>query len=349
MNRPLIGWASFVLAVIVAFYALDVTLARVETTELHNEAHALYLTGNNLLSMGHAAGAVEPLQRAYTLERKNREYQLSYAEALTGAGLYEEASTLLHEAIAQAPNEGRANLLLARLARAQHDFANEAPYYHRAIYGVWHRDAAAYVNQTRLEWIKELAAHGDSKLLLGELLPLEAETNDARVLTEAAHYYLDAGSPSRAADLYRKLLAGQPDNAGLEKGLGEAETAAGRYAAAQHAFLRAFQAAPADSSIRHEMEVSSALSAIDPTPRRLPSKEKYERSNRILKLVRDSLSACGSATPEADATLAINHPDTSNEAAEQVLQQAELLWKDRPQRCTFPELLAPLMKKLAQL
>ncbi len=348
MKKPTLGWAALVAATIVAFYALDVFLQHVETAELQNQALGLYKAGEALLAAGRPIEGAISLQRAYTLQRKNRTYQLSYAEVLIATGSLEEAGEILNEAIGQRPNDGRANLLLARLERARNSWDEEAAYYHRAIYGVWHENRPVHVNEARLEWVRELAKRGDRKTLLGELLPLEAATKDPRVLMQIAQYYLEAGTPGRSANLYRSLLASHVDDAVLEKGLGEAETAAGNYTAAQRAFLRAFRANPADQSIRHQMELSSALSAIDPTPRRLSSREKYERSLRILILVHDFLIICGSQSVAVDKNSALKNPNFSNEAAEQLLHQAELLWQQRPHGCAQPEILTPLMTKLTQ-
>jgi cytochrome c-type biogenesis protein CcmH/NrfG len=351
VNAPRLIPIVVVAAVIATVCVLDVFLARAESTEVRKEAQGYYRKGAELLASGRPAEAVEALQRAYTLERRNPQYQLAYAEALIGGGHHEAAAALLDDFVRRSPNDGKANLLLARLARARNDFFNEAAYYHRAIYGVWDRDAAVHSNEARLEWIRELVARGDRKRLLGELLPLEAETRDFGVLREVAHYLLVAGSPIRAAELYRMLLETHPGDAGLHKELGQAETATGEYAAARRTYLHAFRMNPGDASIRHEMQLVSALSAIDPTPRRLPSREKYGRSVRILRLVRDSAAGCGSQSAElieAERMVNLKHADTSNEAAEQVLQLAESLWRNRPVSCAAPEVLPMLMQKLAQ-
>jgi tetratricopeptide (TPR) repeat protein len=351
VNAPRLTLIVVVAAAIAAIGVLDVFLARAESTEVHKEAQGYYRKGAELLASGRTSDAVEPLQRAYTLERRNRQYQLAYAEALIGGGRHEAAAAVLDEVVRQSPNDGKANLLLAHLTRSRNDFSDEAAYYHRAIYGVWDRDTAAHVNKVRLEWIRELAARGDRKLLLGELLPLQAETQDFGVLRELAHYFLVAGSPMRSAELYRALIETHSDDAVLQTELGQAEAATGEYAAAQRAYLRAFRMNPGDASIRHEMQLVSALSAIDPTPRRLPSREKYSRSVRILRLVRDSASACGSQSAElaeAERMVNLKHADTSNEAAEQVLQLAESLWRKHPASCAAPEVLPVLMQKLAQ-
>jgi cytochrome c-type biogenesis protein CcmH/NrfG len=351
VTRPRLSLIVIVAGVIAGFYALDVSLEQAQTSELHSEAQGLYEQGTKLLASGRASDALDRLQRAFSIDRKNRHYQLGYAEALIAAGRNEDATALLNDVVRQSPNDGQANLLLARLARSRKDLADAAANYHRAIYGVWDRDAVAHANVARLEWIRELAARGDQKQLLGELLPLEAETQDPAVLKQVAQYLLVAGSPTRSADLYRTLLAAHPDDVALLKGLGQADAAAGEYASAQRAYLRAFRLAPGDLSIRHDMELVSTLSGLDPTPRNLSSREKYHRSLRILTLVRDSLVACGSQSndlAEAGKILGLKNPDVSNEAAEQLLQLAESLWHARSASCTSPEVLPVLMQKLAQ-
>jgi Flp pilus assembly protein TadD len=340
-----------VAASMLALYTVDVLLARVEKQEIHNEAETLFHQGRTSLAAGRPAEAVEPLQRAFAMDRNNRKYQLAYAEALMGAGRNEEAATRLNDAMRRSPNDGKANLLLARLARASGDFANESAYYHRAIYGVWEGDAGDGANAARLEWIRELVARGDRKMLIAELLPLEAATQDFGVLTQVANNLRLAGAPSRSAELYRTLLQTHPGDPVLLKGLGEAETEAGAYAAARSAFVRAFQNNPDDASIRHDMELASALSAIDPTLRRLASSVKHERSMRILRLVRDTVAACGAPDGElveADRMLRTGGHDRSNEAAEEVLQIAESLWRKRATGCSAPDMLPVLMRKLAQ-
>jgi tetratricopeptide (TPR) repeat protein len=354
-NRPRITLVAVIIAVIAGIYSLDVSLERVESSELHSEARRLFENGTRLLAAGHAAEAVDPLERAYALERDDRQYQLAYAQALLAAGRTQDSADLLNAIVRQSPNDGQANLLLARMARARGDFDNEAAYYHRAIFGVWDRDPAripsTLANDARLEWIRDLAQRGDTRLLLGELLQLEAETQDFDTLKQVAHYFLLAGSQARAAELYQTLLNTHPNDAALEEGLGQAETADGQYTDAQRAYSRALKLKPDDGAIRHDMQLTTTLSQIDPTPRRLPSREKYDRSLAILRMVHDTVLSCGFQGPdltEAERILALKKSDTSNEAAEQVLQLSETLWRERPAVCPAPEVIPMLMQKLTQ-
>ena len=180
MSRQRLTLIVIVAAVIGAVYALDVLLERAEKSEMRNQARDLYAQGAQLLAARRFSEALEPLQRACAQDRRNRQYQLAYAEALAGAGRNDDAVALLNDIVHQAPNDGQANLLLARLARKRNDFDNEAAYFHRAIYGIWDANTTLHANEARLEWIRELIARGDRKRLLAELLPLEAATRDPK-------------------------------------------------------------------------------------------------------------------------------------------------------------------------
>ena len=87
----------------------------------------------------------------------------------------------------------------------------------------------------------------------------------------------------------------------------------------------------------------SAVTELDPTPRRLASREKYNRSMRLVSLASEALRAC--RTPESDAgeTLLkeadqlkakrVEGPIT-NEFSESRLKLAEDLWGTRLTACT---------------
>jgi tetratricopeptide (TPR) repeat protein len=295
---------------------------------------------------------VELFRRAYTAERRNGTYQLALAGALVGAGRRDEAHAVLDAALRDRPNDARATLIAARLAREEGRNREAASFYHRSIYGDWsgaevkgHRVAA------RLELIEFLKRQGDKRQMLAELLPLEAETRDVKLMRQAADYLVDAGSPRRAADTYRQLLADDPNNVALLSGLGRAELAAGDYGPAQRAFVRAFRLAPDNAEVRHGLELTSALSSLDPTSRRLASREKYARSSRVLQLALDNSCAKETeAAREACKQLAAKRADMTNEAAERQLQLALQIWRSRTPQCRGPqgELVGLMMEKLGE-
>ncbi len=84
------------------------------------------------------------------------------------------------------------------------------------------------------------------------------------------------------------------------------------------------------------------MAGLDPTLRRLTSRDKYDRSIRLLQAARDSLTRC--APPEkiagdpdleeADRTLKKHEPAyVTNEAAEELLGLAERIWHARLRDC----------------
>lgn len=88
------------------------------------------------------------------------------------------------------------------------------------------------------------------------------------------------------------------------------------------------------------------MSTLDPTPRQLPSAEKYRRGLRILDLSRASLEQCMSNHPNvssnetrdllgaAQAALSAKAPTrVTNEIAEETLDLAEKIWQARTKTC----------------
>jgi tetratricopeptide (TPR) repeat protein len=362
---PTLRLTVIVFAVTMGLWALDVFLARAEHSEIQAEAQRFYVRGTQMLHAGKTAQATDLLRRAHSMARGNRQYELGLIEALTAAGKPDEAETNLQHALQRNPNDGPVNLLAARLMVKTRRITDAEAYYHRAIYGSWPDASDAHRIETRMELIRLLAARGDEKSLLAELLPLQSEVqNDIQKRTQIAQLYLQAGSPNRAADVYRDLIReGHADEAAYA-GLGEAELQMGRYRSAQSAFLSAFRRNPADTSIRGRMELAAMMAGLDPTIRQLGAAEKYARSSHVLERARDALNRCiaGRAASgrardlltKADEVIAARRPRTiTNEAAEERLTLAEELWKARVAECgprtsAEEEPLKLIMQTLAQ-
>jgi tetratricopeptide (TPR) repeat protein len=352
--RLTLGVSAIVLLVIFGLWTIDVYLAKTERAEVQAEASSFYLEGTGLLEKGQAAEAVEVLRRAYTAVRDDRRYQMQLAVALIADSKTGEAEALLGDVLQKNSTYGQANLLMARLMVKKGDLAAAESYYHRAIYGIWSGDAASHQIQTRLELIDLLERRHASKEMLAETLPLEGQTDGNPTLQkQIANLYIVAGSPARAISVYHALLLGNSKDSEAYKGLGEAELSIGDYHQAQSAFLNALRVNPEDSEARKRLELASSMTALDPTPRRLSSKEKYARSMRILELVRNAYQACGQSgdlLEAANAALSAKaQPPFTNELAEQQLSLAEKLWKARHASCEpGDERLRLIMEKLAQ-
>ncbi len=352
------GVIVIVLLVIFGLWTVDAFLAKMERTELQAEANRFYQEGTKLLNDGRSAEAVETLRRAFILARRNRQYQLQLATALTAEGKGAEAESLLNDVLQVDSNDGEANLLTARLMARKGNIPAAQSYYHRAIYGSWRDNAARHETQARLELVNLLASRNDSRATLAELLALEAQAQgDPPMEKQIARLYLTAGSPARSAAAYRALLRNNPKDGDSYEGLGDAELSLGNYRQAQAAFLSALRRSPGDSIARKRLELASSMAALDPTPRHLSSQEKYARSIRILELARNAAVACGQddelVAAAKTALTAKARPNFTNELAEQELTLAGKLWKARPVSCAHDALdsdepLRLIMEKLAQ-
>ncbi len=338
---PTFGFVIVLVIVIGGLWSLDLFLARTDRESVQNQANNLYEQGVQLLKQGHASQAVQQLRRANALVRDNRTYQLDFVASLMAARKFDDAESNLKTLLEGDPNNGPANLLSARLKVQQGHLTDAESYYHRAIYGSWPDNAPAHRVAARLELAKLLASRGEQEELLAELLALESEVQgNAAILKQVAQLYQVAGSPVRAANVYRELIEKRPDDIDAYEGLGGDELALGDYRAAMTAFLNANRRSPGDRTIQGDIALLNAMATIDPTPRRLSSAEKFARSTRILQLTRDALNGCAKTddarrmVDDCDKLLAKPAPPhVTNELSEARLTLAEQLWQARVKQC----------------
>jgi tetratricopeptide (TPR) repeat protein len=359
-TTPRLALIAIVALVIAGLTTLDKFLANAQDAEVQRLAERAYLEGVRLRRAGNLKDAIEAFRKAHALERRQPEYQLELIDALIAAGKLDRAEMLVNDLLDRAPNSGRANLLAARLMIAKGKAADAESYYHRAVYGQWPSDAAAHRIAARMELADFLAAKGKKEELLAELLPLQEEAGkDPAVERHLAQLFVVAGSPSHAADEYRALIEQNSQDAAAYMGLGQTELQLGKYWLAHEAFSAAAALKHDDPSIQRQLELSGTLMALDPTPRKLTSVERYDRSTRVLDLARSDLERCAAKNPalnsqETQQLLTSNAlAGATNENAEQALSLAEKMWSARTKICgttTSPdeEPLHLIMEKLAR-
>jgi thioredoxin-like negative regulator of GroEL len=365
-GTSILGLIVALVAVIAGLLVVDSTLERAEQRELQSSAERNFTQGLRLLREGRAKDAVDPLRKAHALERDNTDYELELIDALIGNGKTAEAEPLVNEILLREPNDGRANLTAAHLMVKEGKTTDAESYYHRAIYGEWADNAPAHRVSARMELVQLLVGKGKKEALLAELLPLQAEAKkNVAIQKSLGHLFLIAGAPERSAEVYHALIAQNPKDAEAYAGLGEVLLEQGDYRAAHSAFLAASSHAQDDTLIRLRLELLSTLTSLDPTPRRLPSLEKYRRSVRILQLADTDLNGCIAKHPPpvsdetaqllstGQTTLAAQPTTATNELSEGVLSLAEKTWQARLQACgpstsSDEEPLRLIMGKLAQ-
>lgn len=366
-RAPKVGLILIIIGVIGALWAIDIFLEDAQEAELANQARSAYQTGLRLLDAGEPNQAVQALRKAHVLERSNMGYELQLVAALTTAGKTREAEPLANEVLDADRNDGAANLVVARLRRKEGKIGDAIAYYHRAIYGEWPQDAEEHRITARLELIDFLIKRNRKEDLLAELLPLEEEAKkDLNAQAQLGRLFMVAASPSRAAEVYRALIHEQPQNADWYAGLGEADLELGDYHSAHSEFATAAARKPQDPEIKPKLQLASTLAGLDPTPRWLPSMEKYQRSMRILGLAQEDLERCiqnqpngatkdqGELLQQAEDAMEASAPvQASNEISERELALAQRIWQARVNACgpsTSPEEepLRLIMAKLAQ-
>ena len=333
-----------VAAVIAGLFTVDRLLARVERMEIQSQAEAQYRAGMRLLRQRENGAAVALLQRAHSLVRTRREYTLGFSQGLIAAGRRDEAATQLQEILREDSNDGRANLLLARLLAADSKMAGATTFYRRAIYGTWDRNTASEATAVRLELARYLAKNDRPRELLSELLLLQDATeNDPGLERELAALFVMAGSGPRAEQLYHEILRKRPDDFDSYRGLGEAYLLEGDYLAAESSFRVALRNQRGDAELIHRLRFANELALLDPTSRRLSSAEKYRRASLLLDNIRAEITQCAAAVPQADVPVPqVNartdsekeKPPIGSEAAEAQLSLAEQLWEVRAKVCS---------------
>lgn len=335
------GFLLSVFGIMLGLLFIDKLLASIERRELITEAASLYRQGEELMAKGQAPAAIGLLRRSVTMARENRAYRLALANALLAVGRLDEARSDLEYLLELDSNAGSANLAMARLQAQLGNSRETEAYYHRAIYGTW--PSAHQTIGIRVELAEFLAQKGEDRQLLSELLLLQgSSTDDRAVQLTIANLFLKAGSPTRAAQTYRSLLRRYPNDVEAYSGLAESELLSGEYGMAMSNLRRALHRSPGDSRLVERLELATNLSTLDPTPRRLTSREKYRRSLAVLELAKTAAAGCAkqpSAQPEiepllATATRPLNvRRSVTNELSESLLDAATALWEAKTRLC----------------
>lgn len=360
VRPPFLATFALVFGAIAALFAIDMFLAKVERSETAAQAARLYGQGRQLAAAGRYNDAIVSFRAALAVSRDNAAYQLALANALLGAGKPDDTETLLRELLQRDATNGEASLLMARALARQRQIAEAESYYHMAIYGRWPRDAEANRIAARFELIDLLVKLDAKQELLAELLPLQDEPlTDPATRARIARLFLVAGSPDRAAGLFRRILRHEHQDAGAYAGLGEAEFARGNYRTAESVLVVALRLNPGDAEIREDLDLCDEVVGLDPTPRGLSPAARFTRARKILQLTFDSVKQCaaspalGPLTAQATEALGrrISAPRQAD-AAEADLNLAEKLWQARKTSCASAQppnqALSLVMEKVSQ-
>jgi tetratricopeptide (TPR) repeat protein len=352
---------GLVLLAIVALFAVDMFLAGLERVETRAEATRLFQQGRVLMQRGDNTEAIKRIKDAIAIERGNRDYRRTLAQAQLASGNTADAETTLSELLQSDSSDSLASLIMGRVLVKEGRFAEAITYYRRAIYGHWNEDEAGNRLRVRFELIDLLAQRNSKEELLAELLPAQEEApRDLKTQTRLGRLFLLAGSPSRAGDTFRGILHAAPANADAHAGLGEAEFAQGNYRAADRDFRTALRLAPDDQATRQRLDLCNELLMMDPTYRGLGPAERYHRSLKLVELTLDETGQCVGRNPSPELQGLLDkagkalktHVNAAHESevSESNLDLAEQLWQARRKECKSPPATdSPLALVLARL
>jgi tetratricopeptide (TPR) repeat protein len=332
---------------IAVLFVVDLFLAGMERVETAAEAARLFQQGRLLMQRGDNAEAVERIKDAIAIERGNRDYKRTLAQGQLAAGKTGDAESTLADLLQSDSTDGLTSLIMGRVLLKEGRFDEAVSYYRRAIYGHWDKDEAGNRLRARFELIDLLARHDSKEELLAELLPLQEQApRDLKTQTWMGQLFLQAGSPNRAADVFREILHDAPTDADARAGLGQAEFARGDYRAAARDFQAALRLAPDDPSARQRLELCNELLALDPTVRGLNPEERLHRSLRLVELTMNETSQCIGPKPSsgvrglldkaANALKARVTVARQSEVSESNLDLVEQLWQARKKDCNSP-------------
>lgn len=362
-ERSFLGTFALVFLAIATLFVTDTFLAKTERAESLVEAAHLFEQGRVLMQRGENVEAIERIKDAISIERDNRDYLGSLAQAELAAGKAADAESTLTELLQSDSTDGLTNLIMGRVLVKEGRFAEAVSYFHRAIYGRWNGNAAESQLRARFELIDLLAQRNAKEELLAELLSVQdLAPYDLEMRARLGRLFLLAGSPARADDMFHGILHDDPAYAGAYAGLGDAEFTRANYRAAQRDFQTALRLAPDDQATRQRLDKCNDLLTLDPTVRGLGPVERFHRSLKLVELTADATNQCIGQNPSPELRELLDEAGTAlkahvraahqSEVSESNMDLAEQLWQARKKECRSPPTtdspLALVLTRLAQ-
>ena len=332
-----------VIGITLGLFVFDTALAELDARETRSQAVQEFSAGQWEIGKGNLAKGIEHLRKATALDRKNVDYTIALADAVQRAGKPGEAEDLLTPVLDRQANSGAANLALARVSVAQRKYVDAKSYYHRAIFGLWAPGSVVNRERARFELIDLLEKTGPKSELLAELLPIQIDSATSDSLRRRiGMLFVTAGSPARAADIFRELIQENPRDGIAYAGMGEAALAQGNFRTAERDFMEARRLLEQDTAFAERIAVADSALSIDPTQRGLGSREENRRAANLLGMIAARIQACTGAAPSPAVQGATDSATTSSRAPKprdldasttEYLSRAETLWKARPVTC----------------
>ena len=326
-------------AVALAAVALVATvLAYYYRSERAARATAFYRAGEELMAQDRPADAIEQFRNALSISHSVADRQ-ALGLALVATDRTAEAAIYLEDVLRSNPNNGAANLGMARIRAREGRIDQAAAYYRRAASGAWLQEEAANRLKARLEVVDLLDKAGRRSSAQAELLGVVAEAPQDAVLRKHLAAKLSAlGLRREAISVLREIVQRNPGDGEAWAALGETEFALGDYAAAREPFQKAAKLGSGEA-VTHDAALSERILAMHPLLHGVSARERRQRSRQLLEKVAETVQACGAdrvaLPPKSESTTAD-------------IELAEQLWAQRPANCKADPALELLMAALAR-
>jgi tetratricopeptide (TPR) repeat protein len=296
-----------------------------------------YKTGTDLARQDRYQEAVEQFRNALSVSPGNARYRLALGLTLAEAGQLDEGAVYLNEVLKGDPENGPANLGLARIDASQGKTTAAVASYHRAMDGSWAAGGQADRKEARFELAALLEKTGHKTQAIGELLATAGQARDPASKKRVGELLLKYGSPHEAADQFREVVRTNPQDGEAYAELGGAELAQGNYPQALDAFRNAARLNPIDPTAAKQAQLCERVLALDPDLPGLGASERNRRSKQLLEEVARTLEQCQPGTnmaePARKALAARIAASRLDDATQENLALATRLWQTRPAPC----------------
>jgi tetratricopeptide (TPR) repeat protein len=279
------------LLVLFSFTAL---VSRMYHKKVHMLADDWFAAGEEHFQAGDTAAALTDYRNALVYSPNNTKFQFHLAEALGGAGRYDQARPYLLALLSESPGSGEVNLQLARIAVANNARADALRYYQGAIYGEWRDDSISMRWQIRRELCAYLIAKGDNNQAVPAVLDLAENTpeNEPARLKIVGQLLLQTQQWSRAQALYRSLLQVDRYDDEALAGAGRAAFELGEFSAAIEDFNRLSPERRTQADLAPAVEMTHRAQAMSPYLAGLSAQVKAQRAANALSLARGRAQSC---------------------------------------------------------
>jgi tetratricopeptide (TPR) repeat protein len=256
-------------------------------------AATAYQAGIALVAQGSTDDAIERFRTALSTTPNNKEYRLALGSALVQGEHFDEASLYLNGILKSDPENGPANLEMARVMAKQGTLAQTSAAYHKAIFGVWPKGREQERQEAVLELADYLFAHGAQAEAALELVGLARQNQTTLAMKErAAEKLLSFHEPGQALAVFREIVATNPHDGNAWAGLGEAQFALGDYPSAEVSLQNGATWGSGDQNVAAHLKITQDILSMDPWVRGESVAERYHRSVNLLRHMLDLVEMC---------------------------------------------------------